>query len=264
MWNVSHINCCTSLEQIQPTIMKLFRFIRRNSLIKHKNVQYLKYAIGEIILVIIGILIALQLNNWDENRKLRKKEVFYIRNVVEEIQSNNENIRDAIKTDSINMIDLSQMLYVLKNRNSKYNDSMSNDFYNIYEPKPFTTKSTKSTAYVSLKLNKLNQIIPDSIRETIYIVYDEYYPLLNDGYRKLSKEIREPIKNIMLRSFECKSPGKIIPNNYEELKQNNSFTNALSFYKNETTLLWAMRLVSYKLLKKHQLYLENYLAEIEN
>ena len=241
--------------------MKIFRFIRRNSLIKHKNVQYLKYAIGEIILVIIGILIALQLNNWDENRKLRKKEVFHIRNVVEEIQSNNKNIRDAIKTDSINLKDLRKMLYVLKNRNSKYNDSMSYDFYKIYEPITFTIKST---AYESLKLNNLNQIISDSIRGKISTIYEECYPSLNEDYRKLSKEIREPIKNIMLRSFEYKNLTKVIPNNYEELKQNKNFTNALSFYINEMTMLWAWKLGYYEVIKKHLLDLENYLAEIEN
>jgi hypothetical protein len=39
---------------------------------KNKTAKYLKYAIGEIILVVIGILIALQINNWNENRKVQK------------------------------------------------------------------------------------------------------------------------------------------------------------------------------------------------
>lgn len=40
--------------------------------------QYFKYAIGEIILVVIGILIALSINNWNEDRKKAKQEAFYI------------------------------------------------------------------------------------------------------------------------------------------------------------------------------------------
>ena len=41
---------------------------------KNKTGKYFKYAIGEIVLVVIGILIALQINNWNENRKALIKE----------------------------------------------------------------------------------------------------------------------------------------------------------------------------------------------
>ena len=50
-------------------MIKFFRKIRYDLMEKNKTGKYLKYAIGEIILVVIGILIALQLNNWNENRK---------------------------------------------------------------------------------------------------------------------------------------------------------------------------------------------------
>jgi hypothetical protein len=51
-------------------MIKFFRKIRQNSLSEGKTGKYLKYAIGEIILVVIGILIALQLNNLNENKKI--------------------------------------------------------------------------------------------------------------------------------------------------------------------------------------------------
>jgi len=41
---------------------------------KNKTGKYFKYAIGEIILVVIGILIALSINNWNEQRKNRANE----------------------------------------------------------------------------------------------------------------------------------------------------------------------------------------------
>jgi len=50
-------------------VIKFFRKIRQQLLSEGKTGQYLKYAIGEIILVVIGILIALQVNNWNEARK---------------------------------------------------------------------------------------------------------------------------------------------------------------------------------------------------
>ena len=50
-------------------MIKFFRKIRQNLLSEGKTGKYMKYAIGEIILVMIGILLALQINNWNENRK---------------------------------------------------------------------------------------------------------------------------------------------------------------------------------------------------
>ena len=51
-------------------MIKFFRKIRQNLLKENNTSKYFKYAIGEILLVVIGILIALQINNWNENRKL--------------------------------------------------------------------------------------------------------------------------------------------------------------------------------------------------
>ena len=50
-------------------MVKIFRNIRQKLAAENKVMAYLRYAVGEIILVVIGILIALQINNWNENRK---------------------------------------------------------------------------------------------------------------------------------------------------------------------------------------------------
>ena len=54
-------------------MIKIFRNIRKKLLAENKsvikNTNYIKYALGEIVLVVLGILIALQINNWNENRK---------------------------------------------------------------------------------------------------------------------------------------------------------------------------------------------------
>ena len=50
-------------------MIKLFRKIRYDLMEKNKTGKYLKYAIGEIVLVVIGILIALSINNWNEQSK---------------------------------------------------------------------------------------------------------------------------------------------------------------------------------------------------
>jgi len=55
-------------------MIKFFRRLRQKLLAENRFSKYLIYAVGEIILVVIGILIALQINTWNENRIQRKKE----------------------------------------------------------------------------------------------------------------------------------------------------------------------------------------------
>jgi hypothetical protein len=62
-------------------MIKFFRKVRQNLLIEGKTGKYFKYAFGEILLVVIGILIALQINDWNEQQKLRKLEVSYYKNL---------------------------------------------------------------------------------------------------------------------------------------------------------------------------------------
>ena len=66
-------------------MIKLFRNIRKNLLAEGKTSKYLKYAIGEIILVVIGILIALQVNNWNENRKTQQRQTIFLNNIKQDL-----------------------------------------------------------------------------------------------------------------------------------------------------------------------------------
>lgn len=67
-------------------MLKIFRNIRRNLIARNRFTSYMLYAIGEIILVVIGILIALQVNNWNENRKTLKKEQQYLERLHENLE----------------------------------------------------------------------------------------------------------------------------------------------------------------------------------
>uniref|UniRef100_UPI00404B0E66 hypothetical protein n=1 Tax=Gelidibacter sp. TaxID=2018083 RepID=UPI00404B0E66 len=66
-------------------MIKLFRNIRQNLLNEGKTSKYFKYAIGEILLVVIGILIALQINNWNETQKKIKIKQSYIDNLITDL-----------------------------------------------------------------------------------------------------------------------------------------------------------------------------------
>lgn len=66
-------------------MIKFFRKIRQNLLAEGKTTKYLKYALGEIILVVIGILIALGINNWNESRKSQQAEKIVLNNIYENL-----------------------------------------------------------------------------------------------------------------------------------------------------------------------------------
>ena len=66
---------------------KIFRKIRQRLLSENKFSKYLIYAIGEIILVVIGILIALGINNWNENRKNKDDEKIILINLNEDLKT---------------------------------------------------------------------------------------------------------------------------------------------------------------------------------
>ena len=80
-------------------MIKFFRKIRQKMLTENKFSKYLLYAIGEIVLVVIGILIALQINNWNESNKLKKEETLYLERLIIDLEKDtfyyNKNIDRA-------------------------------------------------------------------------------------------------------------------------------------------------------------------------
>jgi hypothetical protein len=69
-------------------MIKFFRKIRHNLMEQNKTGKYLKYAIGEIILVVIGILIALSINNWNEEKAQQKIVHTYLLSFIEDLKDN--------------------------------------------------------------------------------------------------------------------------------------------------------------------------------
>ena len=100
-------------------MIKFFRKIRQKLLSENKISKYLFYAVGEIVLVVIGILIALQINNSNEARKLRNQELHYLEN---------------LKTDlNLNIAELDEYMAI---RNSRIESA--NKVLEHFEGKPLT------------------------------------------------------------------------------------------------------------------------------
>jgi hypothetical protein len=92
-----------------------FRKIRQNLLMENKTGKYLKYAIGEIILVVIGILIALQINNWNENQKKLIQKKDYMFSLTNDYQKDRLQLTNNIKHNKDRLEVLTQYFDELEN-----------------------------------------------------------------------------------------------------------------------------------------------------
>lgn len=78
-------------------MIKFFRRIRYNLMETGKTGKYFKYAIGEIVLVVIGILIALQINNWNQERLQQQSELKFLKGIQAEFKLNKDYLINSIK-----------------------------------------------------------------------------------------------------------------------------------------------------------------------
>jgi hypothetical protein len=97
-------------------MIKFFRKIRHRLLTENKFSKYLIYAIGEIILVVIGILIALQINNWNELRKDQKQEIKLLKQLQTDLTANELEINNLFKRININKAAMDSLMSNFENQ----------------------------------------------------------------------------------------------------------------------------------------------------
>ncbi|MEM5564048.1 DUF6090 family protein [Psychroserpens sp. AS72] len=113
-------------------MIKFFRHIRRSVISEGKTKKYLLYAIGEIILVVIGILIALQINNWNEDKKNSKQEKEILSQLLSEYESNFKQIETKISLRNGMMKSCFTLLNYIQNRRENLSvDSIDYHLSNI-------------------------------------------------------------------------------------------------------------------------------------
>ena len=83
-------------------MINFLRRIRRDLINENKTSIYLIYAVGEIVLVVLGILIALQIDNWNENKKIRNTEQQYLLALKEEFSFNKGELEGIMKRNKLN------------------------------------------------------------------------------------------------------------------------------------------------------------------
>ena len=157
-------------------MIKFFRKIRQNLLSEGKTGKYFKYAIGEIVLVVVGILIALQINNWNENRKTRKLEAQIYKELKSDLLQTRNDINETISKHK-EIFKSSQQLI------TDIYDKKSNS-QSIYES---LTRSSaefqiipKTSAFENLKNSGLNTLSNDSLRSAITNLFQLNLKRLDD------------------------------------------------------------------------------------
>jgi hypothetical protein len=153
-------------QQLKTTVMiKLFRNIRQNLLNEGKTSKYLKYAIGEIILVVIGILIALQINNTNEAHKTRAKELQYLKNIRTDLLLNIDNINTFIETRNTQIKSANIILDYYEGKPLTDLSDFSNNCVNVYTWQKFYQMN--NTFLELTNSGNLALISNDSIKNTL-------------------------------------------------------------------------------------------------
>ncbi len=115
-------------------MITFFRKIRRKLLSEHKFSKYLAYATGEIILVVIGILIALSINNWNLVQQDRKVEKANLLALQKEFLQNRTILQEVVQLNSQNIIGAEKMI---QSFGYEYKDTISEQTMAIYAAESF-------------------------------------------------------------------------------------------------------------------------------
>jgi len=154
-------------------MIKFFRKIRQNLISEGKTVNYLKYAFGEIVLVMVGILLALQVNNWNEFIKEREKEKKIISELIVNMETNHLNFEEYINGGK-SFDYASDFVISILNKERVYSDSLDIMLNLAIQNRSHFTYS--NAAYESLKNLGFDIISNDSLRRAIISIYEEVYP----------------------------------------------------------------------------------------
>ena len=171
-------------------MINFFRKIRRKLADDKTPLKYLRYAIGEIVLVVIGILIALQINNWNEENKERQIEEQRYQNILNDIQNDEETINQMITNLRLKQ-DLHYYLYELSQNDGKQDSAFSIGRVNRAPELNLISGKNQLTELEFIKDLRVRREVND------YIKYEN--AALSDAVRLeliIKNDVRDYFKNI--------------------------------------------------------------------
>ena len=149
-------------------MIRFLRQIRLNSLFESKMGRYMVYGLGEILLVVIGILIALQVNNWNEQRKNRTYEITLLGEAKEAMASDIKILSQRLSYLT-RVQKVIRTLSIMKNDRSYPTDSLSYYLNRVHDYG--TTLTVNTSAYEAIKSGGLDRITNTQIRNNLSELY---------------------------------------------------------------------------------------------
>jgi len=206
------------------TMINFFRRIRKDLMEKNKTWKYLKYAIGEILLIVMGILIAVQINNWNENRKLRNLEYKFLVQINEDLKASSISLEKSISYNKKSLIELEKILSHIK-KDLAYSNALDSSFvYIFYWSDPMLIY----TAYETIKSKGFDVIQNDSIRNAIIETFEVSFPFLINELRAEWEIFQSLVLPFAAQNIHHITSDTARPTNFENLKNNDYFQNFVS------------------------------------
>ena len=172
-------------------MIKFFRKIRQNLLMENKTGKYFKYAIGEIVLVVIGILFALQINTWNNNRIERNLEQDSLNEILDNLEFDLNTIDKCIEGNERYIKYNLGVVEHLENR-TPLTDSLKYYYAFLYAHQRF---QPLKVGYENLKSRGLNIIRNQTLRKKISELYEYQYFFLAEDIRNETVHINAIHKN---------------------------------------------------------------------
>ncbi|WP_228850455.1 DUF6090 family protein [Aegicerativicinus sediminis] len=166
-----------------------FRNLRNLHLQQNKFAKYILYAIGEIILIIIGILVALYLNNLNEAKQTKALEIKLLNELKSNLQHSILNFQRSINSEK-DYLSYNEMILDYLDNNKPYNPELDNAF-GVYF---WTITSNPVTGgYDFLKSKGIDLITNDSLRNKISFIFETEFSIIKNENEVWSNNLQQNI-----------------------------------------------------------------------
>lgn len=206
-------------------MIPVYRKIRKKMAGDNRPIKYMRYAFGEILLVVVGILIALQINNWNEGRKIRAQEYKILASIQSELRSSKKELDKGLKYNIEQGKRLRKMAKYIED-DLPYNTELDTVFRTLSN---WFSPYFSYTSYETLKIRGVNLIQNQDIREKIVQTYERSFSYITKDWDQFTwvyaQSVSIPITNKYVRRKLTNHLAQ--PNDFEQLKENVEFNNML-------------------------------------